>query len=244
MQSNTLSRVQTPAERDELERMLALAPTSARRVREGLGNLLLLWAFALLLVVVLWWVLAWLMRKLTGVDYGWQSPVSVWVWGLVLPLCAAYASVSTWRWLRGWRDMRPDLRADLAAGTVQEERHRFEEVRRFQEPEHGGLIYFFRTADSQVFVFYDAESQDRGVQEQDPLASSFVPMSDLALVRAPRSGFVLHRTFSGGVLDAGEPAPLQLEPSDWPEHEAFCDIPWDRLDARLGHSSGTEATPA
>ena len=81
----------------------------------------------------------------------------------------------------------------------------FTAAKRFQEQEHGGLICFMRTADDKVFTRFDAESQDLGVSEQNPLTSSFRPMSELVMVRARNTGFVIGTTLSGVPLEPGDP---------------------------------------
>jgi hypothetical protein len=83
-------------------------------------------------------------------------------------------------------------------------------------------------------TLFDHESQDFGVQDADPLKSSFVPRENLVMVRAPRTRFVVSQTFSGPPLDAGDPIELTADPKDWPESETYCDIPWTELRARLG----------
>jgi len=110
----------------------------------------------------------------------------------------------------------------------------FTAAKRFQEPEHGGLIYFLRTNDGRVFVLFDHESQDLGVQGENPLSSEFRPRVEFRITRAPQSGHVLSSTFSGPPLHLESPLDLTIPPKQWPETEEFCEIPWDDLEVRLG----------
>jgi hypothetical protein len=232
----------TAAERECLQRMLRDAPTKLHRWKEGAENALVLWAASMLALVLAWLTLAWLARKLFQFDMGSRSPAALWVIGIGVALCALGAFVSSVRWIRGWSDHRPLLQDDLAGGRVIEERFVFTAVKRSQEPEHGGLMYFLRSDDGHVLTLFDHESQDLGAGGKDPLTSKFEPRTELTLVRAPHAGFVVEQCFSGNALDAGPPLDLAVEPHQWPEPETYCNIPWDELEARLGKRAG--AAPA
>ena len=234
MPNHTIQRSATAEEQAFLQALLSKATTKMGRWRQGLENALVLWAVSLLGCVIVWLICAGLTRWLFSVDYGFRSPAAPWILGIATPLCGAYAAFSSVRWVRRWKDMRPSLNADLVAAQVVEEHYVFNAAKRFQEPEHGGLIYFLRTPDDRALTLYDPESQDLGVQDEDPLTSSFKPMSRLVMVRAPETGFVISMTFSGDPLDAGEPIELTLPPEQWPETEQYCDIPWPELETVLG----------
>lgn len=238
MPSRIVQRPATEAEQSFLRETLAKAPTTARRWKEGIENALVLWATSLLGIVVIWLVAAWLGRKLLDAEFGWRSPAELWIWGIAIALTGINAIVSSVRWIAAWKDYRPLLQADIDEAQVAEEHYAFTEARRFQEPEHGGLIYFLRTSDDKVFTLLDHESQDLAIDEDAPLKSSFVPKSTLVMVKAPRADWVISKNFSGEVLEAGDPADLDLDPKDWPEFERYCDIPWAELDARVGPRQG------
>ena len=225
-----MNRVMTPAERLQLEDVLAKRPD--RRKRAG-GVALMTW-----LALLFGFGAAWLIVVVIGraVFHARLGPTSPWGLGVAVIgalVCAVVAWRSTARWMRNWRDLRPLVARDLAAGMVAEERVRFTEARRFQEPEHGGLIYFLHSSDDRVFVVFDHESQDLGVDEKDPLTSSFHPQEGLVLVSAPASGYVLCREFSGTTLETTPPRELALPPARWPDFDAFCVIPWEELDRTL-----------
>lgn len=174
------------------------------------------WCFAMFLGV-------WLVRTAKGLEAGWNIAAADWVIPVAALTAAVFAIVSTVFWIRGRKDSRSLLLADLKAGRVVEENHEFTAALRLREEEYGGLLYFLRAADGAVFVFFDHESQAMAVQGGDPLTSSFKPRARLTMVRAPKTRRVIHKSFSGDPLDAGDP----LDPStdDWPENEEFCDIP-------------------
>lgn len=234
MPSRVVSREASSAEMAYLEKLLGDAPTTGRRWMQGAENALVFTAASMLALVVVWLGLAWLGRKLFALEFGLHSGAILWIVGVGGPACLICAIVSSTRWIKGWPDYRPLLRADIDNRKIEEEHYIFTEARRFQEPEHGGLIYFLRTPDDKVFTFFDGESQDLGVQDADPLESSFFPQQSLVIARAPVSRFVISREFSGPALEVGAPMELIAEPDDWPETEEYCGIPWADLQSRLG----------
>lgn len=231
------ARPMSALERQYLQDLLTSAPGKAKRWKQGAENALVLFAVLMLIFVVAWWILNWLSKAALNRDFGLSSEVAIWILALGILGCAVGAIVSTLRWIRDWKDTRPLLRADLESGRVVEDRYQFTAAKRFQEPEHGGLFYFLRTSDEKVLVLYDAESQDLGAGGEDPLKSTFKPCAELSIVRAPKTGFVISRQFSGSPLDAGEPRELTLGPEDWPDPDQYTSIPWNALDARFSKNA-------
>jgi hypothetical protein len=229
VRTHTFEREMSGPEREFLSETLRTVPGPVQRWARGTQNAVVLWAVSTLFLILIWLAFAWGARQLLHVEIGRTSVVAA--WGAAV--CAAFAIVSSIRWVKSWPDARPLLQADLESNRVAEEHYQFVAARRFQEPEHGGLIYFLRTSERNVMVFFDHESQDLGARGEDPLKSSFEPRSELLMVRAPRARFIIDKQFSGEVLDAGEPVPLTLDPHSWPDSEEYCEIPWDELDARL-----------
>jgi hypothetical protein len=60
------------------------------------------------------------------------------------------------------------------------------------------------------------------------------PRTQLRLVRAPASQYVLATTFEGNVLDVGKPVEMYAPPDEWPEDSEFCKVPWDEIEPRFG----------
>src|SRR5437763_11138033 len=171
---------QRPARPDELaalQKLLAEAPTAVTRLKRGVGNALLLWAVSLLAVLAAWLALGWIAGKAFDIDLGLRSTATLALVGVAAPLCAIVAALSSVRWIRAWPDPRPQLRDDVALSRVHEERYVFSEAKRFQEPEHGGLIYFLRSNENEVFTVFDDESQSLGVDDKNPLESAYRPRS-------------------------------------------------------------------
>lgn len=233
MTTNTQLREMTKEERNHLERLANSAATKTKRWLEGAVNALVLWAVYLLLFALAWTLSAWLLGAAFDVNLGWKSPAAPWILAACVPSCAVVAIVSSVRWVKGSTDIRPLLLADLKDGRVVEERYSFTASKRFQEPEHGGLMYFLRTTDDKVLTLFDYESQNLGVDRQDPLKSGFRPLTKLLMVRAPQSRVVINQEFSGSLLNPGDPQDLAAPPELWPDSESYCNIPWDDLEKRL-----------
>ena len=185
--------------------------------------------FGLLLLVLLVAVVA---RWITGQN-GFDSAAVKWTVLVGVPLCFAYAIASSIRRYRDVQGIGDLVGSEIEAGKVLEEQYRFIEARRFQEPEHGGLIYFLRTNNDRVFVLYDYDSQDLGVQGLDPFASSFRPKRELTIVRTPDSDMVISTEFVGEDFTFSETTELGAPPDQWPESEKFYDMKWDDLDRAL-----------
>jgi hypothetical protein len=236
MPQRIVKRPMTEKERDYLSRRLKGSPSTAGRWKRGVENAVIMWALTMLVFVFGWKGVAWVARRTVQADIGWRSPGAIWVVIAGVVACAAYSVFSTVRWMKKWRDMRRALRADLESEEIAEEHYEFIGAKRFQEPEHGGLMYFLRTVDNKVFVLFDYESQGLGAEGQDPLASEFRPREKFDLVRAPHSGIVLAQSFSGAPLEIGAPIEFSVGPSKWPEWDCYCDIRWDELENRFGEN--------
>ncbi|GEM_PF-2332082 len=220
----------TGEEKEFLQQILDAHPAKYRKLKMAVGNAAISWCFFMLLVVIGWLIVAWITRKLLGAEIGWNNNIAaVWVVSVGGIFCLVFAIVSTARWIRGWTDIREPLLADIANQRVNVEEYEFREVLRMQEPEHLGLIYFMREDDEAAFVYFDSESQDLGVQGEDPLSSSFIPRRHLRVTRAPVSGVAIVCEFTGDALQLGDPIEISVPPDQWPEHEEVCKVPWSEL---------------
>lgn len=231
MNNKTHRRTMNEEERAFLETLLRNAPTRWKAAAE---NIAVLWAGSMLVFVLCWAVVGWIGRIAFAVNIGWKAPLAP----LVLLISGAgitmFSVLSTVRWLKPSRDYRSLVRADLAENSVLEEQLQFVETKIFQEPEHGGLIYFFCTPDDRVFIIYDHESQDLGAGGEDPHTSAFQPRTQLSLVRAPVSRVPISKNFSGPPLRAGDVMELAVDPKLWPAPDEFCDVAWHELENHFG----------
>lgn len=228
-----IEREMLPQEREFLDGILRISPSNSKRWFEGAQNALVLWAASLLLVVLCWLVVAWLVGLVSDLNFGIKSQYAIWIVGVGAAICAAYSIVSSVKWVKAWVDDRPLLKEDLRNNKVLEEALEIVDIKRFQEPEHGGLIYFLRISDDRILVLYDEESQQLGVEDRDPFSSSFVPLHRLRIVRAPATQFLLSREFSGAPIAISKTPYLNIPPDKWPESDSWCDIPWRELESKL-----------
>lgn len=228
MQSN--QRAMTAQERAHLRESLRNAPSLWRL---GVGNGVPLWAVSMFGFLASWSLIAWVARALFARHIGWRSDYALWILAAGAVACAALAIVSTLRWLKSSGEYRSLARADLDNGVVTDEHLEFVAAKRFQEPEHGGLMYLALTTDDRVFTLYDHESQRLGLGGRDPLTSSFQPRSQLRIVRAPLTRFAIAKTVAGEPLAADIVGELTVPPEQWPEPDEFCDIPWQEVERRL-----------
>ena len=230
MPSQVIHRDVTPAEQALLQKALATTPYALFRWK---WSALLLWLFYVVGLVCLSLAFFALVFKLFNSACGSCSPAVAVLLRIAIFLLACAIYIYSVRRLKSRKNSQSQLLLDIASSRVDEERYVFTETKRFQEDEHGGLMYFLHTDDDKVLVLYDGESQDLGVQNEDPLKSSFKPCRELVMVRAPVTRFVISATFSGATLEASDPIPLTIAPAQWPESEELCDIPWHELESKL-----------
>ena len=230
MNNKTYRRTMNQEERAFLEGLLRNAPA---RWKVATENMVVLWACSMLVFVLCWAVVGWVGRVAFAVNIGWKSPFAP----LVLLIGGAgitiLSALSTVRWIKSRPDYRALVRTDLAENSVLEEELQFVEAKVLEEPEHGGLMYFFRTPDNRVFVIYDHESQDLGAGGEDPHTSAFQPRAQLTLARAPVSRIPISKNFSGPHLPAGDVMELAVDPKLWPAPDEFCDVAWLELENRF-----------
>jgi hypothetical protein len=182
---------------------------------------------------------AWLARRFSGLDVGWQSPHALWIAAGGAAGSAAFAARAARSWFASQSDGRTGFARDLELGLVVDETYALTAAKRFREPEHGGLMYFLRTDDEQVLVLFDYESQDLGVNGGDPLQSSFRPRTKLTIARAPTTRVVLSTSFDGPELALGVPLELAAGPEQWPESGELCTVPWGALERHFGPAKKT-----
>jgi hypothetical protein len=226
-----LERKATDTERLELAKIRESIGGRPGPLRDALGNAVVLAAGLTIAGFIVWRICRWAAHKFAGIQF--EPDTTLWVVGSFTLASCLYAVFSSGRRYRKFSASRKALNENLAADLVTEERLEFSAARRFQEPEHGGLFYFLRTHDDKVFVLYDRESQDLGVQDLDPLASGLVPRSNLTIVRTPPGRYVITQDFSDEPIEVGPPAVLGISPARWPEDAEFFDCPWNELDQRL-----------
>jgi hypothetical protein len=132
------------------------------------------------------------------------------------------------REMRGRAQIHRSLRGDVVHATTYD----IVAVKRYREPEHGGLVYLLRTDDGQVLSVFDSESQRLGVDDEDPQTSSFRPKARVELVETLDRRCFIHENWSGADLPV--PDALPLNPSRWPEHGEIVKVAWEQCDRHFG----------
>lgn len=195
------------------------------------------------MAIFVWMVLVLIALLASDSSMGFRSPYRAHIVIGIALASGLLAAILSYREIRNPPAGVRAMQADLVADTVHEEPLEVREVKRFQEPEHGGLLYFLKLADGRVYVLFDHESQDLGAQGQDPLKSSFAPKSLLTVARLPQSEIALSSDFSGEALALSAPKVLELEPDVWPQPDAFCAVPWEQLEEHFGATDAAAFQP-
>lgn len=223
----------TSGEKEYLVNLLKNSPTNLKRLKEVLENFIVMWSASLIGLVLVWVVLVWLVNFFVDFDYGLKSEYSFYIlFALSLPTFL-YSLVSTTKWAKSWSDDRLDLKKDIEGGKVFDNTYEVQGVKRFQEQEHGGLIYFLLLQDNKVLTLYDYDSVELGMEGGDPLTTNFKPRRKLRIVKAPNTGYFITQEFTGEDVLLPEPLDLLSSPDEWPEGESWCNIPWQEIESRL-----------
>ena len=122
----------------------------------------------------------------------------------------------------------------MAAGIVVADQMTVVDAKGAMEPEHLARMYFLLGADGRVFTIYDYDSPDmegRGRAKQTKLRFA----KELSIFSFPISGEVNY-SFSGKPLRKPRAVTMNSNPKDWPEPEAFWDVAWEDIDAKLNLS--------
>ena len=227
-----LTRHLTAEEKRELGRHVSPLSYSFSDLKKIGGMLVWVGGMLAFAVVVVWLILAWIVRATFEVDYGWNHLHGLKIFWVLVILSLAYSAKEVMRVSRPNPAYRAKLLKDIENGLVEIDECEISAAKVFQEPEHGGLIYFLKTTEGRVYVSFDYESQEMGVHGKDPLASSFRPKSRLRIERTPISRKVLAEVFAGDNLDLPNPIELTVHPDKWPEPGEFIDVPWSKLEAK------------
>ncbi|MCP4489411.1 MAG: hypothetical protein GY820_19180 [Gammaproteobacteria bacterium] len=191
------------------------------------------WISMIIIFILAWALSAWIARTLFDVRIDWDSRFAPSIWVVGVGACTFYIVYYLLKQVRENTRTNRRVSDDLRSRVVEEHLMELVDIKRFQEPEHGGLFYFLHTEEGKVFCVFDYESQDLGVDGANPLKSSFRPCQVLTIVRASMSQIIISQEFSGKQFTLGSPLEFGAKPSRWPETESYCEIPWDKLEAEF-----------
>jgi hypothetical protein len=213
----------TRAASDGERSALQAALRDSRQSRSQRLRLLPGLSFSLLLPLgLLWCILYWVGWKFFSLDLGLHGAAAPWIAGVAVLALVAMVGPEVSKTLRHSRSAIRALEADLASGSVEDMTIRITDAMRFQEPEHGGFLYFLRTGDERVYVQFDYGSQDRG-------RSRYLPRDTLNVVRGQHGGHILASVFTGHPVEIAHDGKLTAKPGQWPEPDTFCSTPWNML---------------
>ncbi|ALN61781.1 hypothetical protein GLA29479_897 [Lysobacter antibioticus] len=233
MSVEVVSRPMTQAEFGELAWSSDAGPAP---VKTAFGNWLVATAALSLLMALLSMGAGWLARTLFGVG-AWVDEYASFA---VLAGAAAIAlgcAVHAWRQARRLGRLRAAsraaYRADMQAGTVNEESYEFSECKPLAEPEHGGLVYLLKIDAGRCLAVYDYDSMRIAMDDGDPSSSPMTPSRCATLRRAPVSGYVFSLEFFGAAFGKAVQGELPAEVGNWPEHGEVWAVPWNDIERRL-----------
>lgn len=210
----------------------APGPGWASRLRSPRAIVVLV-AAAFLVLVGVWRGPAWWLQAL-GAGSGWRLHA----WSLGLAVLACVAVRQSWRKRTAALVNRERLFgaywADLASGTVDEERYEFEDARCLLEPESGDRIHLLKIDAERCLVVFDPGPGVWPDRAGDASAGAMRPARSAVLRRAPRSGLVFSIEFAGPAFEAAPTAALGHELPPWSLSGRVWQTPWDELARRIG----------
>lgn len=142
---------------------------------------------------------------------------------------ALIAIASTYLWLKKLENLYPLILQDLQSLNIIDESYIIQDVCRFQEPQHGGYIYFLKVSEQAVFVIYDYQSQSVDQNINKLTESPFLVLNKLMISSAALSGYCLKYTLSGHIVAISATYPLTLPPENWPLSETWSSTSWSKL---------------
>lgn len=222
---------------EELSYLQEIQRARPHKWSQGFENFIVLLAASLLLYVIIWIITGWITNLIFDLECGYKSTYAVPIVLFGIVICVIYSAISTFNWLKTFGKDNVLFDQDLLNGMVVEESYEFKEAVRFQEQEHGGLVYFLRENGEEAFVVYDDESANLDANDEDPLDSSFTPKENLFLVRLPKSQFPFNKQFYGNDLEIIGDYDLLVDPGFWPEDDGICKVKWDDLEEYFQNSA-------
>lgn len=227
MSSKIITRKMTSDERSKLEEISGLV-TLKKKWLQGAENTLVLWSATLLAIFMLGGLVVFLIEKIFDINVLFSSEITVWGLSILIIGSGVYAIISSYNWIKNWGDFKPLIIEDLKHSNIFQETLEITEIKKFQEIEHGGIIYFLHNKDGRVFVL---QHSDYHINPDDRIP--FIIKRKLKIAYAPKSNFMLSTDFSGEIIDSEKLFKLTVPPNKWPEEHTWCNIRWDDLEKTL-----------
>ncbi len=229
MNAKTTMRKMTNEERLKLVQF-SNAVTFKKKLSQGAENAFVMWAVSLLGIFIVGGIGKWLIEKTFNYKFSLSPEESLWGVLILITCSALYAIISSCFWVRNWgNDYKPLVKADLEANNAVQETLTITEVKAFIEPEHGGIVYFLHNLDGRTFVLHYSDNFVLPPEKRSP----FIVKKTLTLIYAPKSGFLLKKTFTGSIINSKNILDLTAPPEKWPETETWSIIAWEDLEKEL-----------
>ena len=185
-----------------------------------------------LITISIWLFFNWFVGLFLDFDFGWGSEYRNVILISIVLLCFGFLSFEIIRRETPDKALRNKINKDLSAGVLEIIEYEIKSLKVFEEPEHGGFIYFLLTADDEVLVMYDSESQDLSIDDQDPMSSSFLPRRMLKISKTIYSDIIVSEEFLGDLIEFPELEVMTAKTSIWPEHGKIVRCKWDKIESK------------
>ncbi|WP_022943085.1 hypothetical protein [Psychromonas hadalis] len=213
------TRASTVNELDYLHHLLKKAVRPRKRYLKAILNVLVLWGFSLLGLLLASGLFSYLAHYSTMLSSLLNLPM---LKEVLIFTTGCYALFSTKKWLAEWENPYPLILQDIQCAQVEDESYFVHDLCRFQVPELGGFIYFLKISEQAVFVIYDYQSQD-------DVNHAFLVQKKLTLSKAPCCDHYLEYVFTGDGVALSATYPLTVVPEEWPLPDRWLALPWSQL---------------
>ena len=187
-----------------------------------------------LVLVLIWIFINWLLGFIVAFDFGWNSQYRNYILWPIVGFSYSWFLFEVAKSCGPNSKTRLAVKKDLEVKILKVSEYPIYEAKVFEEPEHGGFIYFVRTSGDKVLALFDSESQDLSIDGQDPKDSSYKIRSVLKISRAPNSNIIVDEQYSGDLVQISELEVFTENTKIWPEHAGFVKCKWENVSAKYG----------
>jgi hypothetical protein len=185
-----------------------------------------------LVLVLIWIFINWLLGFIITFDFGWNSQYRNYILWPIVGLSYSWLFFEVAKTCGPNSQTKQALKKDLEVKVLKVSEYPIYEVKFFEEPEHGGFIYFVRTSGDKVLALFDSESQDLSIDDQDPKDSSYKIRNVLKISKAPNSNIIVGEQFSGEPVQIPELEVFTANTKIWPKHADFVKCKWENISAK------------
>ncbi len=179
-------------------------------------------------------MIGWVLELITTVDLGWSSPYGSYIFWLIVAFSFLWPLFEVLRSSGPSSETRQAICKDLEKNILKVSEYPIYEIKVFEEPEHGGFVYFCRTYRNRVIAIYDSESQELSINGEDPENSSYKVREILKIIKTPNSNILIEESFLGELVHNPELELLTANTKIWPEHTDFVKCAWENISAKYG----------